>query len=59
MELKSVLVLSNVQPFKRNLPIYSKYMEDPQDPSDILDVHGRTTHSPGCSTGKVMTTPMF
>ena len=58
-ELKSILVFSNAQLFQRGLPIYSKYVEDPQEPSDILDVRGRTTQSPGCSTRKVMTYPMF
>jgi hypothetical protein len=58
-ELKSMLGLSNAQPFERGLPIYSKYVEEPQEPSDILDVHGRTTQSPGCSAGKVTITPMF
>ena len=58
-ELKSMLMLSNVKPFERGLPIYSKYMEEPQEPSNILDVHGRTTQSPGCSVGKVMTTSIF
>ena len=58
-ELKSLLVLSNVKPFERDLPIDSKYMEEPQEPSDILDVRGRTTQSPRCSVGKVTTNPMF
>ena len=58
-ELKYLLVLSNAQPFERGLPICSKYVEDPQEASDILDVRGRTTQSSGCIASKVMTTPMF
>ena len=58
-ELKYMLVLYNAQIFEKGLPIYSKYMEEPQKPSDILDVCGRTTQSSGCSAGKVTTTPMF
>ena len=54
-----MLVMSNAQQFKRSLPIYLKYMEDPKDPSDILDVLGRATQSLGCSPGNVTTTPMF
>ena len=34
-------------------------MKEPQKPSDILDIRGRTTKSMGCSASKVMTTPMF
>ena len=34
-------------------------MEDPQEPSNIPNVRGRTTQPLGCSVGKVTTTPMF
>ena len=57
-ELKSMLVLSNAQPFEMFLLIYSKYVEETQETSDILNVHGRTTQPLGCNAGKVTTTPL-
>ena len=54
-----MLVLYNAKLFERGIPIYSKYVEEPQEPYDILDVRGRTTQSLRCSARKVTTTPMF
>ena len=61
-ELKSIVVLSNAQPYERGHPIYPKYVENPTyipetnlevrgEPADILVVRGRTTQSPECSAG--------
>ena len=34
-ELKSIVVLSNAQPFERGLPIYSRYVEEPHNPGVV------------------------
>ena len=57
-ELKSVVVLSNAQPFKRGLPTYCWVREVPfyipqgyvKDHLIYQQVCGRTTRSLGCST---------
>ena len=61
--MKSVVVLSDAQPYERGHPIYPMYVEElpyiPETSSkyveslaDILEVRGRTTQSPECSAGK-------
>ena len=35
-EIKSMVVLSNVQLFKRDLPMYSRYMEEPHNPQIVV-----------------------
>ena len=62
-ELKSIVVMFDVQPYERGHPIYPKYvgeldlytrdeLEVRGEPADILVVRGRTTQSPEYSASK-------